>query len=140
GPVQSSATSQEPPAARHSVELGLKGSAGQSLVTPSQVSATSQSPAARRQTAVLFASAGQLAPLPVQNSATSQIPAAARHSIVLGSKVSAGQSFEVPSQLVYDGARLAPSWHLRPSRVPDQPQAAPDRRRRRARPAWISDP
>src|SRR5204863_2422589 len=85
------APTHAPPPARHSVELGLKVSAGQSFEAPSQLSATSQSPAAGRQTAVLFASAGQVAPLPVQNSATSQTPAAARHSIVLGLKASAGQ-------------------------------------------------
>src|SRR5438132_881628 len=66
---------------------------------PSQLSATSQTPADGRQTAVLFASAGHEALSPVQYSARSQTPAAARHSVVVGSKPSAGQSSCTPSQL-----------------------------------------
>src|SRR5439155_1054748 len=51
------------------------------LLTPSHVSATSQSPAAARQTAVLFPSAGQAVPDPSQTSSSSQTPAAARQSV-----------------------------------------------------------
>ena len=46
---------------------------------PSQTSATSQTPAAARQSAVLLASAGQALLTPSQISATSQTPAEARH-------------------------------------------------------------
>src|SRR5439155_193204 len=80
-PLQNSAGSHAPAEARHSVVAGWKTSAGQSLVTPSQLSATSQGPAAGRHTAVLFASAGQVALVPVQASATSHAPAAGRHTV-----------------------------------------------------------
>src|SRR5947199_307926 len=112
-PVQVSAASQGPAAARHTapafpagcvhvalvplhtsvvqalpssvqvVPLAFKTSAGQAVVTPSQVSARSHSPAAARQTvpAVLMASAGQAVLVPVQVSAASQGPAAARHTV-----------------------------------------------------------
>src|SRR5439155_23450995 len=95
-PVQNSATSQTPAAARHSVVVGSKVSGGQSFEVPSQLSATSQAPAAGRQTAVLFASAGRSAVLPVRNSATSQTPAAARHAVVVGTQVWAGASAHGP--------------------------------------------
>src|SRR5438034_997588 len=112
-PVQLSATSHSPAAARHTapafpagcvhvalvplhtsvvhtlpssvqvVPLAFKTSAGQAVVTPSQVSARSHSPAAARQTvpAVLMASAGQAVLVPVQVSAMSHPPAAARHTV-----------------------------------------------------------
>src|SRR5206468_9523316 len=94
-----SAASQTPAAARHSEVGGWKVSAGQSALTPSQLSATSHGPATGRQTAVLFASAGHAALVPVQVSAGSQTPAEARHSTVAGSKASGGQSLLTPSQL-----------------------------------------
>ena len=53
------------------VPEGTTMSAGQSLFTPSQNSATSQSPAAPRQRSVLFASAGHSALVPSQTSAMS---------------------------------------------------------------------
>src|SRR5207244_8544498 len=58
-------------------------SAGQLSLAPSQVSATSQSPAAARHTlpSGRFASAGQTVLVPVYRSAVSQAPAAARHSV-----------------------------------------------------------
>src|SRR5439155_22480948 len=92
------ATSQPPGAARHAGGAGWRVSAGQSSLTPSQLSATSHGPAAGRQTPVLLASAGHAARAPVQVSAGSQTPAEARHSIVAGWKVSAGQSLATPSQ------------------------------------------
>ena len=79
-PVQVSARSHSPAAARHVVLAGWNVSAGQSLATPSQLSATSQAPAAGRHTAVLFASAGLVVLVPVQASATSHAPAAGRHT------------------------------------------------------------
>src|SRR5207249_1642060 len=85
-------------AARHSKPAGSRTSAGQSLETPSQLSAMSHDPAAGRQTAVLFWSAGQAPSEPVQNSAASQAPAAARHWEVEGLKASAGQAALVPVQ------------------------------------------
>src|SRR5437879_12034513 len=62
------------------VPLAFKTSAGQAVVTPSQVSARSHSPAAARQTvpAVLIASTGQAVLVPVPVSATAHRPAAAR--------------------------------------------------------------
>src|SRR6185436_158701 len=71
-PVQTSATSQSPAAARQVVPLETSTSVGQVSFTPSQLSATSQPPAAARQTAVLLVSAGHVAPAPVQFSARSQ--------------------------------------------------------------------
>src|SRR5439155_1698623 len=70
-----------------------------SSCTPSQLSATSHTPAAGRHTAVLLASGGQAALVPSHVSATSQTPGAARHSKVGGWKVSAGQPALTPSQL-----------------------------------------
>jgi len=52
-PVQASATSQAPAAARHTVPTGCKLLAGQYALVPVQLSATSQTPAAARQTVVL---------------------------------------------------------------------------------------
>jgi hypothetical protein len=69
------------------------------LLTPLQLSASSQSPAAARQTAVLFASAGQLVEVPVHTSVRSQTPADARHTVPPGTNTSAGQSLLTPSQL-----------------------------------------
>jgi hypothetical protein len=54
-PVQVSATSHGPAAARHTVVAGKNWSAGHSVDVPVQVSATSQGPAAGRQTAPAFA-------------------------------------------------------------------------------------
>src|SRR5439155_473741 len=85
-------------AGRHSTVAGWEASAGQSSLTPSQLSATSHGPAAGRQTPVLLASGGHAALALVQVSAGSQTPAEARHSTVAGWKVSAGQSLATPSQ------------------------------------------
>src|SRR5207247_2598938 len=62
-PVQVSARSHSPAAARQTVLEGLKASVGQALLVPSQVSAWSQTPAAARHTvpAGCFPSAGQCA-------------------------------------------------------------------------------
>ena len=62
-PVQFSATSHTPAAARHSVPELATPSTGQAVLDPVQVSATSHTPAEPRQTVVLNAkpSAGQLA-------------------------------------------------------------------------------
>src|SRR5437016_9656889 len=61
-PVQNSATSHSPAAARHWVVAGAKASIGQVPLTPSQVSAVSHGPAAGRHTVPwgVLASAGQL--------------------------------------------------------------------------------
>src|SRR5947207_780157 len=88
--VQPLPASHAPAAGRHTVLADSKASAGQLLVVPSHVSATSHTPAAGRHTAVLLASAGQLALEPVQFSARSHTPAEGRHSVVGGSKTSAG--------------------------------------------------
>jgi hypothetical protein len=86
-PVQCSATSHTPAAARHTVLDGLKPSGGHVLLLPLHVSATSQNwPAeAARQTvpAGLTLSVGQLGLLPVQTSVASQAsPALAARQIV----------------------------------------------------------
>jgi hypothetical protein len=60
------------------------------LPTPSQLSATSQVPAAARQTLLLLASAGHATLDPVQLSAGSHVPAEARHSVPAATKASTG--------------------------------------------------
>src|SRR5437667_208828 len=83
------------------VPLALKASVGQAVVTPSQVSARSHSPAAARQTvpAALSASAGQAALVPVQFSAASHRSTAARQTVLEDRKPSAGQLVLVPVQV-----------------------------------------
>jgi hypothetical protein len=85
----------------HDVPSGWNESIGQVALEPVQLSATSQSPADGRQTAVLGANAsgGHTAPAPVQVSATSQMPLAERHCCGAGAKASAGQSLPMPSQV-----------------------------------------
>src|SRR5207249_2740348 len=72
-PVQDSATSHSPAAARQVVVEGASASAGHVLAVPLQVSATSQGPADARQTVLDpgFASLGQVVLVPVQVSAAS---------------------------------------------------------------------
>src|SRR5439155_9884700 len=69
-------------AGRQVVVAGLKVLAGQTSPLPSQVAATSQSPAAARHSvpAGCFASSGHSVLVPSHSSATSQGPTAARHS------------------------------------------------------------
>src|SRR5207248_10222464 len=90
--------SQLPAEARHWTNAPATLSGGQSFETPSQLSATSQSPAAGRQTPVLFWSGGHVALEPVQFSAGSQSPIEPRHSTSDGSNWFAGQSLFTPSQ------------------------------------------
>jgi hypothetical protein len=80
-PVQFSATSHCPAAARHVTEFGAKASAGQLGLEPLHDSDMSQTPAAERQTVPdgRTESAGHVELVPSQLSATSQTPAAARH-------------------------------------------------------------
>src|SRR6185436_18843941 len=74
-PVQNSATSHSPVAARHSTLLGLNSSAGQVGLTPSHASARSQSPAVARHTVPAFpAGCVQLFPLPSQTSRVQTFP------------------------------------------------------------------
>jgi len=100
-PVQFSATSHSPAAARHAVVADLKPSAGQLLLDPSQLSARSQIPAAARHCvpAGTFASLGQAALEPLHVSAASQLPAAARQTVVEDANPSVGQVPLVPVQL-----------------------------------------
>src|SRR5438552_1131276 len=75
-------------------------SVGQAVLTPSQLSATSHSPAAARQTvpAVLMTSGGQVALDPVQFSAASHTSTAARQTVLDDLKPSAGQAALDPVQ------------------------------------------
>src|SRR5213076_93636 len=81
-PVQLSATSHSPAAARHTVPAALIASAGQVALDPVQLSAASHTSTAARQTVLddRKASAGQVVLVPVQVSATSHSPAPARHT------------------------------------------------------------
>src|SRR5207249_5367912 len=78
---------------------GWKASGGRVSLTPSQLSATSQSPAAARQTAMLLASGGHAALAPSQVSATSQSPAAARQTVPLLAGSGAWMQRPLASQL-----------------------------------------
>src|SRR5262245_53855247 len=80
------------------VPLGWKPSVGQSLPTPSQLSATSQTPAEARHWAVLLPSFGQSLEEPSQASAVSQTPADPRQVVPFGSTASAGHAALTPSQ------------------------------------------
>jgi hypothetical protein len=95
---QFSATSQSPAAARQTVELGAKASAGQAAPEPVQCSAASHTPVDALHTVELGwnASVGQAALDPVQCSATSQSPADARQTVALDWKVSPGQTGPEP--------------------------------------------
>jgi hypothetical protein len=118
-PSHNSATSQNPPAARHCAVLFA--SAGQALFRPSHASATSQTPAEARHSAVLLASAGHALLTPSQASATSQMPPDARHSDV--SFASAGQVSLEPShtsatsQTPPEARHSAVLWHPPPAGV-----------------------
>src|SRR4051812_1915627 len=61
-PLQVSAASQTPAAARHTVVAGWRASAGQAVLPPLQVSATSQGPAAARHRAPALAARWLQAP------------------------------------------------------------------------------
>jgi hypothetical protein len=82
-PVQDSATSHSPAAARHWIVEAEKTSAGHALLVPLQFSAMSQVPTDARHTVLdgSFASVGQVVLVPVQLSAASQTPAAARQIV-----------------------------------------------------------
>src|SRR5438046_4392993 len=98
-PSQCSAGSQLPADARHSAVLFASG--GHVELSPVQLSATSHTPPALRQTVVAGAnvSTGQVVLTPVQFSAVSQMPIEARHSVVGGANRSGGQSAASPVQL-----------------------------------------
>ena len=82
-PVQDSATSHSPAAARHCTVDAERTSVGHVLLVPLQLSAMSQEPADARQTVLdgSFVSVGQVVLVPVQLSAASQTPAAARQTV-----------------------------------------------------------
>ena len=83
-PVQLSAGSQAPAEGRHTTIDGAKSSGGQSLLTPSQSSATSHTSAAGRQTPMLLRSGGHTSASPVQLSTASHAPAAGRQASPAG--------------------------------------------------------
>src|SRR5206468_10821878 len=98
-PVQVSATSQSPAAARHTAPR-LPSGFWQSSPLPSHSSRLHGLPSSVHAVrAALFASAGHAALDPVHNSAGSHSPAEARQHVVAGRKVSAGQAVLVPSQV-----------------------------------------
>ena len=99
-PVQFSAMSQTPPAARQVVDEGTKELLGQAVDVPLQTSAESHTPAGARQVVVESSSPsdGQTDDVPVQLSTASHTAAAARHGTDVAAKVSAGQLADVPLQ------------------------------------------
>src|SRR5437773_925453 len=146
-PVQVSTTSHSPATARHTapafpagcwqvtlepshcsrvqglvsavqeVPADFLASVGQAVVTPSQVSARSHSPAAARQTvpAALMASAGQVALVPVQFSAASHRSTAARQTVLDDRKASVGQLVLVPVQVSAASQGPAAARHTVPA-------------------------
>jgi hypothetical protein len=82
----------------HGVLSATNALGGHVLPLPSQLSATSQTPLAARQTAVLLASAGQLMVDPSQFSTRSQAPAAGRQTVLLEATWSGGQAALLPVQ------------------------------------------
>jgi len=97
-PVQVSARSQSPTAARQTVLEDLKASAGHVLLGPVQVSATSQSPAAARQVApALPARCWQALLVPLQVSVVQTLPSSA-HAVPLDFFASTGQFGPLPGQ------------------------------------------
>jgi hypothetical protein len=85
----------------HSVPEGTKTLVGHEAAMPVQVSATSHTPAAIRQTVPIAAkpSVGQLAAMPVHVSATSHVPAAMRQTVPIAAKPSVGQLAAMPVQV-----------------------------------------
>src|SRR5436309_1837528 len=101
------------PSSVHVVPLALRTSGGQAVLVPSQISATSHSPAAARQTepAVLMASAGQVALDPVQFSAASHRSTAARQTVADDLTASVGQVALEPVQLSARSHSLSAARH-----------------------------
>jgi hypothetical protein len=97
-PGQFSVRSQTSTAGRHGVAALAKPSAGQ-LLPPLHDSATSQTPAEGRQTAMLLASVGQNLLTPSQVSVRSQTPAEGRQTVPIGCGTSAGQFGLPPLQV-----------------------------------------
>jgi hypothetical protein len=98
-PVQFSATSQAPAAARHSAPA-LPAGCWQLLLTPLHWSRLQGLPSELHSVPEgCFASAVQSGPFPGQKSSRSHSPAAPRQSTVAGSNASAGQVVLVPVQL-----------------------------------------
>lgn len=94
---------------------GAKPSGGQLGPVPSQLSATSHSPAAGRHSPeVRKPSGGQSGLLPSQRSSTSQGPAAGRHSVPASATPSGGQTGLVPSQASGASQALALGRHTKP--------------------------
>ncbi len=93
-PLQLSATSQTPTAARQLVAALANASAGHAADVPLQFSATSQTPTAARQlvAALANASAGHVAAVPLHVSAVSQTPAEARQMVPAGFMPAATQT------------------------------------------------
>src|SRR5439155_553823 len=98
-PVQNSAGSHSPAAARHKAVAGRKVSAGQGVLVPLQVSATSQSPADARHIApALPAGCWQVTCVPSQVSVVQGLPSSVQ-SVPLAFFASAGQLGPFPGQL-----------------------------------------
>ena len=99
---------------------GRNVSVGQSMLTPLQFSATSQTPADARHSYVsgLTVSDGQSAEEPVQFSATSQSPTAGRHSVVSGAKeYSHVWSAQVSIVHTLSSLQSPSTWHSAPDTV-----------------------
>jgi hypothetical protein len=97
-PVQFSARSHSPPAARQTVLDEAKPSGGQTLLVPVQVSATSQTPAEARQTAPALPAGCWQASLEPSHSSTVQGLPSEVHTVPADFFASAGQFGPVPVQ------------------------------------------
>src|SRR5947209_12463355 len=117
-PVQDSATSHVPAAARQIVPGASSTSLGHAALDPVQLSAESQGPAAGRQTVppAMTASAGQVVLEPVQVSCASQGPAAGRQTVVAGAGVYmqpvAGMHASIVHRLPSSQLSGTPAWQI----------------------------
>src|SRR5206468_3385544 len=99
----------------HAVPLGCVASVGQAAFVPSQLSATSQSPAAARHSVPAFpAACWPVVLVPSQVSVVHGLPSSA-HAVPLGCVASAGQAVFVPSQLSATSQSLAAARHSLPT-------------------------
>jgi hypothetical protein len=143
-PLQVSATSHAPAAARQTKPEGRTALAGQSTLAPVHVSAMSHVSTAGRQTVPdgSFASVGHCAVAPVHVSATSHEPAAGRHTVVDDSNWQVGeqQSFGavLPSSQASPASRMPlPQTAARPVVAQHRPSAS-TASRNPASPEWKS--
>src|SRR5437879_4563949 len=121
-PVQSSASSQSPAAARHSTPAGFTPSGGQLALDPLQVSAASQAPAIGRQTVPSLPGRCRHVAEVSHTSRVQKLPSS-RHCVPAGS---GAPPVQAPSRQVSPAVQPLPSSHAVPS-VSSPPPQKPSR-------------